>query len=239
MEKDLFGPIRAWFEERGYACDGEVGGIDLYMEKDGVHAAVELKTTLDFRSVQQAALRQKVTDLVFIGIPRPRDLYTRAFRDKLYLLKRLGIGLIVVSPRTGEAEIVNAPVVSELNTFQQRNRSRKDALAAEFGHRRLRGNTGGVRGTPLMTGYREDALLVLDALHGLGGEAPVGRIRDVSGIAKAGSILYNNQYGCFERGAERGCYRIRPEGEKALETYRDAVRMLKETKEQKNAVPDR
>ena len=33
MEKDLFGPIKAYFEKLGYVCDGEVKDIDLYMER--------------------------------------------------------------------------------------------------------------------------------------------------------------------------------------------------------------
>ena len=60
MERDLFGPIKAYFEEQGYVCDGEVKDIDLFMQKDGHSVAVELKQKLDFRSIQQAALRQKI-----------------------------------------------------------------------------------------------------------------------------------------------------------------------------------
>ena len=33
MEKDLFKPIKEYFESYGYTCDGEVQDIDLYMEK--------------------------------------------------------------------------------------------------------------------------------------------------------------------------------------------------------------
>ena len=99
MEKDLFLPIKAYFEAYGYTCDGEVQDIDLYMEKGDESVAVELKQELDFKAVQQAALRQKLTDTVYIGIFKPKDMGRRAFQDKLYLLKRLGIGLIVVSRR--------------------------------------------------------------------------------------------------------------------------------------------
>ena len=34
MEKDLFLPIKTYFEQFGYICDGEVNDIDLYMEKE-------------------------------------------------------------------------------------------------------------------------------------------------------------------------------------------------------------
>ena len=106
MEKDLFGPIKKYFENMGYTCDGEVRDIDLYMKKDGVSVAVELKITLDFKAVQQAALRQKVADDVYIGIFRPKKMNTSAFTDKLYLLKRLGIGLIIVAASTKNVTVV-------------------------------------------------------------------------------------------------------------------------------------
>ena len=74
MERDLFLPIKTYFENFGYVCDGEVKGIDLYMENGEKNVAVELKQTLDFKSVQQAALRQKITDIVYIGIFKPKDI---------------------------------------------------------------------------------------------------------------------------------------------------------------------
>ena len=72
MEKDLFSPIKKHFEAQGFVCDGEVDGIDMYMEKDGVNVAVELKVSLDFRVVMQAALRQKLVPYVYIGTFRRR-----------------------------------------------------------------------------------------------------------------------------------------------------------------------
>ena len=194
MEKDLFQPIKSYFEQQGYTCDGEVNDIDLYLEKGEESVAVELKETLNFKVLQQAALRQKLTDYVYIGIFKPSDLYSRAFQDKIYLLKRLGIGLIVVSKRSGNMEIVSEPVVSELSSFQRRSKGKKDALAAEFKKRKVKKNTGGVHATRLITGYREEALLVLDALLELGGEASSKQIRELSSIKKTTSILYHNYY---------------------------------------------
>lgn len=77
------------------------------MEKDDESVAVELKVTLDFKAVQQAALRRKITDHVFIGIFKPKNMNSHSFKDKTYLLKRLGIGLIVVSKRSKMVELVN------------------------------------------------------------------------------------------------------------------------------------
>lgn len=227
MEKDLFLPIKTYFEQLGYVCDGEVQDIDLYMEKDGESVAVELKQTFDFKALQQAALRQKVTDNVYIGIFRPKDLYSRSFRDKIYLLKRLGIGLIVVSKRTKEVEIVSEPVVSELSLFQKRNQKKKKALSTEFQKRKTKNNTGGVHGTKLITSYREDALLVLDAMMELGGEGTTKQIREISGVERTTAILYDNHYHWFGN-VSKGVYKVLDPGYDALVDFEDTIKKLKQ-----------
>lgn len=225
-EKDLFVPIKQYFEELGYLCDGEVNDIDLYMEKERTSVAIELKRTLDFKAVQQAALRQKITDTVYIGIFYPKDLYSRSFRDKIYLLKRLGIGLIVVSPKTKIVKIINEPVVSELSSFQKNNKRKRKALSEEFQKRKTKTNTGGVHGTKLITSYREDALLVLDAMMELGGEATTKQIRMLSGVEKSTTILYHNYYGWFSN-VKKGIYKVIEPGYAALEEFEETIRKLK------------
>lgn len=225
MEKDLFAPIKNYFEDLGYVCDGEVLDIDLYMEKDDESVAVELKQTLDFKSVQQAALRQKVTDTVFIGIFKPKK-YTKEFMNKVYILKRLGIGLIVVSKRLHNVEIVSEPVVSELSAFQQKNKAKRKRLTNEFNKRKAKNNTGGVHATKLITSYREEALLVMDAMMELGGEAKTKDIRELSKVGRATQILYNNYYGWFEN-VSKGVYKVTESGYDALEEFERTMSLLK------------
>lgn len=226
MEKDLFQPICDYFKSHGYVCDGEVSDIDLYMEKDGETVAVELKESLDFKAVKQAALRQKVVDTVFIGTFRPKNFRSSAFNDSVYLLKRLGIGLIVVSEKSGMMEIVSEPVVSELSLFKSRNRQKKGSISSEFRRRKIKNNVGGVTHTKLMTGYREDALLVLSALDSLSGKAPAKEVKAVSKVEKARDIMYSNYYGWFER-YDKGIYGIHKSGYEALIEYADVISALK------------
>ena len=226
MERDLFLPIKTYFENFGYVCDGEVKGIDLYMENGEKNVAVELKQTLDFKSVQQAALRQKITDIVYIGIFKPKDLYSSAFKDKLYLLKRLGIGLIVVTKRGQTVEIVSEPIVTELSSFQKRNVGKRKALSEEFHKRKTKNNIGGVNGTKLITGYREDALLVLDALTALSGEGSSRKVREISGVANATRIMYQNYYGWFCN-VSTGYYKVTETGRNALEEFSGVIAALK------------
>ena len=228
MERDLFEPIKSFFEELGYVCDGEVNDIDIFMQKDDDSIAVELKQTLDFRAIQQAALRQKIVETVYIGIFAPKDRFTKSFQDKLYLLKRLGIGLIVVAKRTGKVSILSEPVVSELANFQARNKRKKKALETEFQKRRIKSNTGGVTGVKLMTRYREDALLVLNALFVLGGEAAPKDVKRLSFVDKSANILRDNHYGWFSH-VKSGVYAITDSGYQALDEYEDTITMLKAT----------
>lgn len=225
MEKDLYPPVRAFFEGLGYSCDGEVENMDLYMEKDGLNAAVEFKQKLDFRVVQQAALRQKVCDAVFIAVPQPGDLRSRAFRDKLYLLQRLGIGLIAVSRRSDSVKILSEPAEHDLSAYRTRSRAVRERVKKEFSARRLRNNTGGVGGMKKMTAYREDALLVLYALREAGGTAAPKQLAASSGVVRARDILYDDHYGWFTH-PEKGSYGISPEGSAALTQYAEELRLL-------------
>ena len=228
MERDLFAPIKSFFEEQGYVCDGEVNDIDIFMQKEEDSVAVELKQSLDFRAIQQAALRQKIVETVYIGTFMPKDRNSSSFRDKLYLLKRLGIGLIVVSKRSGEVTVLSEPVVSELKGFQARNKRKKKALENEFKKRRIKSNTGGVTGVKLLTRYREDALLVLTALLVLGGEGAPKDVKRLSFVDKSANILRDNHYGWFSH-VRNGVYSITDSGYQALDEYEEVINQLKAT----------
>ncbi len=225
MEKDLFKPIKKYFETEGYVCDGEVKDIDMYMEKGSENLAVELKVSLDFKVVQQAALRQKVADTVYIGTFRPKNMNSTAFKDKLYLLKRLGIGLILVTKTTGAVNIVSEPVVSELSTFQTRSKRKRKEISKEFKNRKTKSNVGGVNKAKLITSYRESSLLVLDGLCSLGGEASGKAVKEASGIAGSTRIMYDNYYGWFEA-LGKGIYKISESGYDALEEFENVLGKL-------------
>lgn len=226
MERDLFGPVKEYFEKQGYICDGEVEDIDLYMEKGEEHVAVELKVDLDFKALRQAALRQKYVETVYIAIFKPKSLRNTAYRDKLYLLKRLGIGLLLVSKKSLEVQVANEPLVTELSVYQKQNRNKKKKLTAEFSKRRTKNNVGGVRGEKLISAYREDALLVLDACAELGGEVKGREVRKLCNVEKTAAILRADYYGWFEK-IETGVYRVTDAGYAALEEFEDTVYKLK------------
>ena len=235
MEKELFNPIKKYFEGLGFTVDGEVSGIDMYMEKGDEKVAVELKQTLDFKVFQQAALRQKIVETVYVGTFLPKNANSTAFKDKVYLLKRLGIGLICVSKRSKTVQIFSEPVVSPLDKFQRHNRLKGDRISTEFKKRRTKGNTGGVTREKLITSYREDALLVLDALAELGGTGKCSDVSKISGITRSTTIMSRNYYGWFKHGDKNGVYAVTDAGYNALEEFEETVyRLKKQTPAEEN-----
>ena len=98
--------------------------------------------------------------------------------------------------------------------------------------RKVKSNVGGVTGTKLMTGYREDTLLVLDSLNELGGEASPRAIKAICKVEKTPNILRDNHYGWFVH-ADKGLYALSDKGCEALKEYEDSIKILK-TNEAKN-----
>ena len=106
------------------------------------------------------------------------------------------------------------------------NRRKSEHASVEFDKRRTKGNTGGVTRKKLITSYREDALLVLDALAELGGEGKSTDVSNISGVGKAATIMRSNFYGWF-RHVSKGVYSVTDAGYNALEEFEETVYILK------------
>lgn len=98
-ETDLYLPVKALFEELSYDVQAEVGDIDVLATRDNEFIVIELKTDLNLKLIIQGALRQKMTEIVYVAVPKPAYKIRRSkgFQEKIYLLKRLGVGLIFVN----------------------------------------------------------------------------------------------------------------------------------------------
>ena len=83
-------------------------------------------------------------------------------------------------------------------------------------------------GVKLLTRYREDALLVLNALFVLGGEAAPKDVKRLSLVDKAANILRDNHYGWFSR-VRNGVYSITDSGYQAIDEYEETINLLKAT----------
>ncbi|EPE97932.1 DUF2161 domain-containing phosphodiesterase [Rhizobium grahamii] len=210
METALYLPVKAFLEAAGYVVKGEIGGCDLVGLSEGeppVVVVCELKLSFNLELVLQAVDRAAVSDEVWIAARvsakgRGREADKR-YRD---LCRRLGIGMLGVSD-AGEVSVI----VSSVSPMPRTNPKRRSRLVRE--HRRRRGDpaVGGGSRAPVMTAYRQRALLCAAAL-----QQGLVRPRDMKALAPdAGNILLGNVYGWFER-QEKGVYALTPAGEAAL-----------------------
>jgi hypothetical protein len=210
METSLYLPVKKFLEAAGYEVKGEIGHCDLVGLSDSdppVVVICELKMTFNLDLILQAVDRASISDEVWIaarvsarGKGRESD---KRYRD---LCRRLGIGMLGVSD-LGDVGII----VSSVSPMPRTNPKRKTRLVRE--HRRRRGDptAGGGSKAPIMTAYRQQALICADALkHG-----PL-RPRDIKALAPdAGKIMLSNVYGWFER-MGKGVYQLTETGHQAI-----------------------
>ena len=97
-ETDLYQPIYDYLVAQGYTVRSEVRNCDIAAIKDDDLIIIELKRQFSTDLLIQATKRQRITDSVYVAIPKPTGKFNRtSWRGKLHLLHRLEIGLILVS----------------------------------------------------------------------------------------------------------------------------------------------
>ena len=210
FESALYLPVKRYLESLGYEVKGEIGGCDLVALSGNDPPVVvvgELKLAFNLELVLQAVDRAAACDEVWLaarlsrrGNGRDRD---RRFRG---LCRRLGFGMLGVT-ESGSVEII----VSPASAFPRRDPRRRSRLVEE--HRRRHGDpaAGGSSRAPIMTAYRQQALICA-ALMRRGPQRP----RDLRPrVDNAGKILLDNVYGWFAREG-RGVYSLTEEGHRAL-----------------------
>jgi hypothetical protein len=210
METSLYLPIKAFIEAAGYEAKGEIGGCDLVglsPSDPPVVVICELKLSFNLELILQAVDRAAIADEVWIAARisatgRGREADKR-YRD---LCRRLGIGMLGVADSGAVSIIVNA-----VTPMPRTNPQRRSRLVREHQRRRGDPTLGGSTRTPIMTAYRQQALLCAEALCA----GPL-RPRDMRAQAPdAGKILLSNVYGWFER-VKPGVYQLTELGRTAV-----------------------
>ncbi len=210
METSLYQPIKAFIEAAGYEAKGEIGGCDLVGLSPGdppIVVICELKLSFNLELILQAVDRAAMADEVWVaarisasGKGREAD---KRYRD---LCRRLGIGMLGVSDR-GEVSVI----VNSVTPMPRTNPKRRSLLVREHQKRRGDPTLGGSTRRPIMTAYRQQALLCAEALSA----GPL-RPRDIKPRAPdAGKILLSNVYGWFER-VQPGVYQLTDLGRTAV-----------------------
>ena len=218
-ETDLYGPVKAFLESRGYAVKGEIGPADVMARRgDEPPVIVELKTRFSLALFHQAIDRLRLTEAVYVAVPRlPGRGFAKSLKANVGLARRLGLGLITVRSKDGLVEVHAdpGPYAPRANT-----RLRKHLLK-EFHARAGDPTLGGTRGR-VMTAYRQDALACLGHLcrEGPSKGAAVAMETDVP---RATRLMADNHYGWFER-VERGVYGATETGRAAWADKRGRLR---------------
>jgi hypothetical protein len=218
-EADLYPPVKAYLEAQGFEVKAEVGALDVMARRgDEAPVVVELKIALNLPLILQGVARQSLFDDVYLAVPQPRK-WTHRYKDLTTLLRRLGLGLLVVEGDTVMAHLDPAPYQP------RRNGPRAGRLLREFERRVGDPNVGGTTGTKRMTAYRQDALRM--AAHLANGTMRPAVLAKVSGVAKAAAILRADHYGWFERVAP-ATYALTPVGHAALASHASDLSALLE-----------
>ncbi|WHY83886.1 DUF2161 family putative PD-(D/E)XK-type phosphodiesterase [Neobacillus novalis] len=224
LEADLYKPIQTYFLREEYEVYGEVKDCDMAAVKGDELVIIELKLTLSVDLLIQAAKRQRLTDQVYIAIPKPKyRLNSRQWTDKCHLVRRLELGLIVVSfsgMRT-KAEIIFPPTPFNRRKSIGQSKLKRAAIMKEINGRSADFNIGGSNRTKIMTAYKENSIQIACYLEKLGPLSPKALIQKGTGD-KTSSILTKNYYGWFER-IKRGTYVISEKGKQEVKEYPDLI----------------
>ncbi len=217
-ESDLFKPVQDYLINQGYSVKGEVLHCDITAVKNDELVVIELKKSLNMALLIQAAKRQKFADSVYVAVPAGiNKRLPKNFKGACHLLKRLELGLILVSflKTKTKVEIIFHP--SEY--IKRKSHKTRKNIIREISGRTGNFNTGGVTGKQIITAYRENAIHIACALIKKGELSPA-KLRAMGTSDKTQAILSDNHYGWFER-VKRGVYTIHPTGKKALKQYPD------------------
>lgn len=219
-ESDLFEPIQDYLIAQGYTVNAEVKNCDITAVKDDELVVIELKKSLNISLLIQAANRQKFADSVYVAIPtRPGKRLPRHFKGACHLLKRLELGLILVSflKTKTKVEIIFHPCEFK----KRKSHKAKRNIIREISGRTGNFNKGGSTGTQIITAYRESAIHIACFLLEYGELSPA-KLRQMGASKKTQAILLDNHYGWFDR-VKRGVYTLHDQGKKALKQYPDLV----------------
>jgi hypothetical protein len=210
LETTLYLPVKRFLERLGFEVKGEIDGCDLVALRGGEPPVVvigELKLSFTLELVLQGVDRTAASDEVWLAVRASARGRGREADPRVRKLCRfLGFGLLGVFPR-GHVELLVEPKPWR----PRRDPRRRSALVEE--HRRRQGDpaAGGSTRAPIMTAYRQRALICAAALAP--GPRSTRELRVI--VPDAPKILLHNVYGWFAR-VERGVYALTKDGHAAL-----------------------
>ena len=216
QETDLYQPIKNHLVQLGFEVKGEIKDCDIVARKDDLVIVIELKLSLNITLLLQAIDRFTLADIVYIAIPKQCTLYKKQSKQIKKLIKRLGIGLIIVDiqPTEQYVEIVFDPQ----DYTPRKNKRKQTALLKEFEQRIGDTQKGGsTRSKAGLTAYRQRCIRVAEFLLA----QPIAKgaeIKKAIDEPQATQFLSNDYYGWFEK-IDRGLYQLSEKGKIELPNW--------------------
>lgn len=210
----MYLPIKHFLENLGYSVKAEVKNVDIVAVKDDTVIVIEMKTNISLKLLYQGCDRQRMFENVYLAIPYPgyKTVRSKAFREKMHILHRLRLGLILVDVAKDKVEILMDPK----EYVRRTNKRKQKLLIDEFNHRFTSTNIGGTNKQKIMTSYKEQAIKIAKTL--LNGPMSTKEIKAITNIPKTTNILYDNYYSWFFR-ESRGIYSLTEKGFKEITPY--------------------
>jgi len=216
-ESELYPALKTYLEKQGYEVKSEVEHCDVVaIRKDESPVIIELKVNFNLTILLQAVDRLKLSDTIYIGIPKGLAIFKKQRKAILKLIRLLGLGLIIIDPKgkIGAVEILCDPGPYKPRQIKQRSQR----LLKEFQQRVGDPNLGGsVSHGGTMTAYRQKALAIAAYLQE-NGETKASVIAKALEEPKTRNILYDNVYGWFDR-LGKGIYVLSPRGMTELPSW--------------------
>ena len=215
-EEELFEPVKRLFEQSGYSVNAEVKDCDVTAVRGDELIIIELKTSLSVALLAQGVRRQRCGADVYAAVPKPKNYSPKKMKDTFALIKKLELGLILVTVR---GEYSFAEIIFEPKEYRRpaRDTKKRNKILKEIDGRTVDVNVGGVRGRRIATAYTEKCINIACILDKYGPLSPK-EIRSYGGDESCGYILRYNAYGWFER-IKKGVYGITLEGRKGIMEY--------------------
>ena len=203
-EYELFDPVKRLFSDAGYKVNAEVLDCDVTAVKDGELVIIELKRTLSVTLLAQALERQKTGAKVYIAVPKPTRYSPKKFRETLYVIRKLELGLIFVSLR---GDFSFAEIIREPERFFPvgERRAEKNKILKEISGRALDNNIGGVTQRKIATAFTEKNIFAACIIEKYGTASPK-LVKEITG-SDCTAILGRSYYGWFRR-VKMGIYEL-------------------------------
>ncbi len=221
-EEDMYKYVEKYFRNLGYQVDGEVRDCDIVCIKGEELVIIEMKKNFSTKLLAQALSRQKITDKIYIAIPKPKKYTNKKRHEILNICKRLGIGVILINMRNNKDrfKIILHPIKMVPIVKRQ-----KDKILNEFNGRNVNINKGGITNKKINTAFKEKSVKIACSLELVGESSAKDLIKFYNCDEKTNDIMYRNSLKWFDN-VSRGKYKLNDYGLKKLhskeykETYK-------------------